>query len=90
MVFNYYLIKFADTDLCMSAFNSLKEKGFNVKMVPTPNCLGDGCGLSIRVDDISVKSIIDSFKESLGINHYDLYESVSSADSSVHDYLKVD
>jgi hypothetical protein len=46
----FYILSFASTHHAIAAEGSLKGRGINVEIVPTPRDITASCGLSIRFD----------------------------------------
>lgn len=46
----YYLITFKNTHGAISGEKYLKEKGFEVVVMPTPTSITKSCGISLRIN----------------------------------------
>ncbi|HHU33205.1 MAG: DUF3343 domain-containing protein [Zhaonellaceae bacterium] len=74
---SYYLIAFANTHVAMKAHKHLREKGFNIAIMPTLRKITASCGLSIRFSSEDLPSIQKAVSE---IN----------IDPSLHQFYKVE
>lgn len=50
---SYLLIKVANANMCITINNRFKEEGIESNISTTPSLLGDGCGLSVKIDDFT-------------------------------------
>lgn len=57
------VITFRSTHHAIKTEKTLKNKEFNIKVIPTPREITASCGLSIKFDDEEKKDIFEALKE---------------------------
>ena len=86
---SYYLIKTKNSDICLSIYKSLSNKGMESKIVTTPNFLGNGCGLSVRLEDNVYKEIVNEIQnENHEFDDLDIYK-IEVLDNNEYKYTNV-
>ncbi|MFQ5900673.1 MAG: DUF3343 domain-containing protein [Thermodesulfobacteriota bacterium] len=58
-----YLITFGSTYRALKAEKTLKGRGIEFRLVPTPGKLISGCGLSIAFDDENRILVVEALRE---------------------------
>lgn len=62
---SYYLITFKNTHTAISGEKILKEKGFQVVVMPTPTSITKSCGISIRINKEDFEKVSELIKENV-------------------------
>lgn len=74
----YYLITFENASMAMMAEGKLREKGVNLRIMPTPTYIAKSCGISIRIDDMDGNRVNEYLLENLiAFKHYYLNDGIS-------------
>ena len=58
----YYIVTFQNTHEAMKAEREALQNGIKIVIVPTPTYITKSCGISLKVDDANIQSIIDLVK----------------------------
>lgn len=59
---NYYIVTFQNTHEAMKAEREALKNRINVVVVPTPTYITKSCGISLKIEEESVQSIIELIK----------------------------
>jgi hypothetical protein len=59
---NYYIVTFQNTHEAMKAEREALKNRISVVVVPTPTYITKSCGISLKIDEESVQSIIELIK----------------------------
>lgn len=59
----FYVIAFDSTHYAISTEKKLTTSGAPVIMVPTPREISVSCGLSVRIRDENLESVLDALKD---------------------------
>lgn len=75
--------------MCLSIHKSLSDKGMESKIVTAPNFLGNGCGLSVRLEDNVYKEIVDEIqKDNHEFDNLDIYK-IEVSNNNEYKYTKI-
>jgi len=58
----YYIVTFQNTHEAMKAEREALQNRIKIVVVPTPTYITKSCGISLKVDDANIQSIINLIK----------------------------
>lgn len=58
----YYIVTFQNTHEAMKAEREALRKQVKIVVVPTPTYITKSCGISLKIDDENIQSIIELIK----------------------------